>query len=302
VAGSSRRRSSSARIRVGGSSYGSRARGVHGLGDLARRVGPDGQRGQVERPASIARLLEVTVVAGVPAEVEALRPEHRPRGPKATALVDGGPAVVVVVRDQDEVDGGQLVERDAGRGVAAHPHEPAEGTAPAGPGRIGHEGHAVELRQHGGVADPGHGRPARLLAERPEIRRRERQRGDPPLRDQPGGAHHQRVQPRPVGRAPVLRVHVLVGAARPLGGIEEPGRHAGKRGLGPRHARPEGGRKAIAGTHDQDDGEKEGGSAGHTSRVSPGSITGPIRADCGPAARASRGSGSRSRGSSTARR
>jgi len=89
--------------------------------------------------------------------------------------------VIVVVGDQDEVDGGQVVEGDAGRGVAAHADEAAERPAPLGPGRIGQEGHAIELDQHGGVADPGHGRAARALAQRAEIGRAERQRRDPVL-------------------------------------------------------------------------------------------------------------------------
>ena len=252
MAGSSRRRSISARdpggrlvVRLAGEREGAPVhaeqaggaqvqrglqrllgRHVHGPGDVARRVGSDRQRGQVERPEPVAGLREVAVVAGVAAEVEALRAEHRPRGPEATALVDGGaPAavlggrahhrqpldrdrlspvelhrvgdaaigepgldaerhdeewierpgqaahgglvemVVVIVRDQDEVDGRQVVERDAGRRVAVHADESAEGAAALGPGRIGEERHAVELDQHGGVADPGHGRCVRAVAQ-----------------------------------------------------------------------------------------------------------------------------------------
>src|SRR5215472_13074574 len=51
-------------------------RHVHGLRDDARRVGPDGQRGEVEGAEELPDHLEVRGVAAVTAEVEALRSDH----------------------------------------------------------------------------------------------------------------------------------------------------------------------------------------------------------------------------------
>src|SRR5437879_2935321 len=60
---------------------------VPGAGDLARRVGADGQSGEVEGPERIADFLEVLVVAGIAREVEALRAQHCPGGPEAAPLI-----------------------------------------------------------------------------------------------------------------------------------------------------------------------------------------------------------------------
>ena len=59
----------------------------------------------------------------------------------------GVQVVVVVVRDQHEIDARQLVERHAGRRVAADPDPSPEGARAVPPVGIGQEVHAVELDQ-----------------------------------------------------------------------------------------------------------------------------------------------------------
>ena len=125
-----------------------------------------------------------------------------------------------VVGDEHEVDPRQIVEGDAGRGIAPHPDQAAEGPAPMAPVGIGQEGHSVQLHQHGGVSDPCHGRRARAIAQQVPVGRPGRQRGDAPLGHQPGAAHHERMQARPVGGPPVLGIDVLVGAALVSGRAE----------------------------------------------------------------------------------
>ena len=73
-------------------------RDVDRVGERARRVGADGQRGQIEGPQGLAGLLEVPVVTGVPGEVEALGAEHRPGRPQAPPLVDEGATRAVLCR------------------------------------------------------------------------------------------------------------------------------------------------------------------------------------------------------------
>src|SRR5215831_16771816 len=52
--------------------HGFLGRYVHRARDLPGRIGPDRQRGQVERPQGVAGLLEVVIVARVPGEVKAM--------------------------------------------------------------------------------------------------------------------------------------------------------------------------------------------------------------------------------------
>ena len=63
--------------------------------------------------------------------------------------------VVVVVRDEDDVDWRQVLEREAGRGHALGTGEP-DGARAIRPLRIGQNVHPVQLDQQRRVADPGH--------------------------------------------------------------------------------------------------------------------------------------------------
>ena len=74
------------------------------------------------------------------------------RGQRADARVVE--VVVVVVRDQHQIDVRQFGEREAGRDVALRPDE-AERRRPLGEHRVGEDAQSAELRQHRRMADPG---------------------------------------------------------------------------------------------------------------------------------------------------
>ena len=76
--------------------------------------------------------------------------------------------VVVIVRDQDDVDRRQILEREAGRRDPARAGE-RHGLARSDQLRIGQDVDAVELDQQGRVADPGHGRGAAIVENRRQI-------------------------------------------------------------------------------------------------------------------------------------
>lgn len=63
--------------------------------------------------------------------------------------------VIVRVADQDGVDGGQVLEADAGIGLARGTDEAGEGADAVGPDGVGENGDAVELDERGGVVDEG---------------------------------------------------------------------------------------------------------------------------------------------------
>src|SRR4029434_6013958 len=77
-------------------------RDVHGPRGLTRHVRADGERGEIEGTVGVARVLEVTIVAAVPAEVEALGPQDRPRRPEPAALIGEGAAAPVLRGGADE--------------------------------------------------------------------------------------------------------------------------------------------------------------------------------------------------------
>ena len=110
--------------------------------------------------------------------------------------------IVVIVGDQDEIDPGQRVESDTGRGIAAHADPAAEGSRPVGPGRIGQEGDPVELDQDRGVTDPGHGRLAvrRAASSGPRQRARAARRGCRRARIRRRGGRRSAPPPTPDGR------------------------------------------------------------------------------------------------------
>lgn len=60
----------------------------------------------------------------------------------------------MVVGEQDQVDGGQVIESEAGREEAAGT-EPAEGRGAVAEDRIGQQVDAGQLDQKGCVSDPG---------------------------------------------------------------------------------------------------------------------------------------------------
>ena len=116
--------------------------------------------------------------------------------------------VVVVVRDQDEVDRRQIVEGNARRRVPADADQPVEGTGSIGPGGIGQEIQPVELYQDGGVTDPGHRRAARVVPQRLRIRRGPREWGHSVLRHEPGRAHDEGAGAHPHRGARVFRIEI----------------------------------------------------------------------------------------------
>lgn len=66
----------------------------------------------------------------------------------------GVEVIVVIVADQDGVQGRQLVDGDRRRVKAARADK-LGGAGPLAPDRIGEEAGAVELDEDGGVAEPG---------------------------------------------------------------------------------------------------------------------------------------------------
>ena len=110
--------------------------------------------------------------------------------------------VVMIVADDDEVDARQILEADAG---GAHPANADEGERRGivRPDRVGQDVDAVDLHQHGRVADPG----------------------DPHLRTGDGGRRHGRGNRRAFRPMPALAAQPAVEEATRI----EPGRlaHAG---------------------------------------------------------------------------
>ena len=105
-----------------------------------------------------------------PERDEEAGPVGRPEAPDRL----GVQVVVVVVRDDDEVDRRQVLEPDAGRHDPARPGE-RQRARPLRPLGIGQEAHPVQLDQHGRVPHPGHGRRPGVLAERASVVRGDRE-------------------------------------------------------------------------------------------------------------------------------
>src|SRR5215472_2935295 len=74
--------------------------------------------------------------------------------------------VVVIVRDEHDVDRRQVLEGDTGWRKALHPHRAGERAQPLAPHGVGENVHAVELYEKRGVTDPRHGRLVAILAQR----------------------------------------------------------------------------------------------------------------------------------------
>ena len=114
------------------------------------------------------------------------------------ALVE---VVVVVVRDHHRIDARQIRQCHAGGLGALRPH-PLHGRCALREDRIGQQVDAAQLRQHGGVADPGHRRlhrtaSGRVAAKEGQVRPH---RGDRPRR----GARQALARALP---APAQQVH-----------------------------------------------------------------------------------------------
>ena len=91
-----------------------------------------------------------------PGQVGADAERHQERcrpGPQQCPYGGQVQVVVVVVRDEDRVDRGQLVQRHRGRMQAVRPHQPGR-RAPVAPHRIDQHPTALDLDQHRGVAVP----------------------------------------------------------------------------------------------------------------------------------------------------
>ena len=85
-----------------------------------------------------------------------LRGDPAQSGAEACEGADGACAemIVVIVGDEDGVEGGQVFEREGG-GEEAFGAEELDGRGALVPDGVGKEGEAVELEQDGGVAEPG---------------------------------------------------------------------------------------------------------------------------------------------------
>jgi hypothetical protein len=261
-------------------------------------VGPDRQQRQVERAQRRTRAGKRGRVAGVPAEIRAVRgARERPRRPlrgvargaaaREVPALDAGhrevadaggvapvelhdaalrhappaqvPAdperddeggvgpcgeggdrrlvevVVVVVRDQHCVEGGEPVESGRGRVQAARPDR-ARRRGPLAPHRVGQHPVAVDLQEHAGVAEPGHRDGARLPV------RRARHERDRPGRATRGAAGQQPPEDHRHARRRDQPARLRV--AEPSGlGVRGPVRGGAHRG----RARAEGRREAPRG-------------------------------------------------------
>ena len=217
-------------------------------------------------PAELVRLVPVQLdhergrhppAAQVGADAERDH-EHRRLG-RAGEDVDRGDVemVVVVVGDQHDIDAGQLGQRDRHR-VAAAGTDRRRGRDPVAPHRVGQHPHAVDLEQHGGVAQPGRREVGRLLGEPRSLERdggpgsATAALGDELRGDRgPGAALDHRCR-QPVVEEPVSPLRgaadVLVGLSGPQGAAYASGRagHGSHQRCHPRRGRRRG-RRGQAG-------------------------------------------------------
>ena len=125
--------------------------------------------------------------------------------------------IVMIVGDQDDINGRKVLKHEAGRHQAFGASE-GYGTCSLRPVRIGQHIDSLQLYQERGMPDPCHGGLGMVVPQKPSIILDHRQPGRSGMEGGSPGSRHDECQTVPACRRSEGRIRVLKSPFRPVSG------------------------------------------------------------------------------------